>query len=381
MPRSPQPHSAQRSIETLSPEFTEPEWLPPPADPIRGRGAAENPAGRFERLRYDPEPAVAASGAEQLPPVRTIYLRDPTRTALAHNQSPDINFSASLNPYRGCEHGCVYCYARPTHEYLGFSAGLDFESRILVKEDAPVLLRRELAAKRWKPQVVGLSGVTDPYQPIERRLEITRRCLRVFADFRNPVQMITKNGLVARDADLLAELAEHDAASVAVSVTTLDADLHHIMEPRTSHPSQRLKAIESLARAGVPVGVMVAPIIPAINDHEIPAILQAAADAGASYAGHVMLRLPHGVKDLFSAWLERHYPDRRDKVLSKLRAVRGGRLNDPAFGSRMKGSGVYADQIHDLFRLWRQKVGIAAEGPNLSTAAFRKPGDAQLHLF
>ena len=203
----------------------------------------------------------------------------------------------------------------------------------------------------------------------------------MFADFRNPVQIITKNGLVTRDADLLAELAEHEAASVCLSVTTLDPQLHRIMEPRTSHPTQRLEAIEALARAGVPVGVMVAPIIPAINDHEVPAILRAAADAGAGFAGHVVLRLPHGVKDLFSAWLERHFPERRDKVLSKLRAVRGGRLNDPSFGSRMKGAGVFADQIHDLFELSRRKAGIATRGPTLSTAAFRKPGDSQLHLF
>jgi DNA repair photolyase len=311
----------------------------------------------------------------------TVYLRDPSRTALAHNQSPDVGFDTSLNPYRGCEHGCVYCYARPTHEYLGFSAGLDFETRILVKEDAPALLRRELGAKRWKPEVVGLCGVTDPYQPIERRLELTRRCLRVFADYRNPVRIVTKNALVSRDIDILGELGEHRAVSVHISVTTLDAELQRVLEPRASHPSQRLKAIEALASAGIPVGVLVAPVIPGLTDHEIPAILSAAADAGARHAGHIVLRLPRGVKHLFAAWLERHFPDRREKILNRVRSLRGGRLDDPRFGSRMKGEGVFANQIHDLFELARKRSGFLDGDPVLSTAGFRRPDDAQLQLF
>jgi len=348
-----------------------------PVVAIHGRGAAENPAGRFERLAYEAE--LDAPDPER---PRTVYLRDPTRTALASNNSPDVNFDTSLNPYRGCEHGCAYCYARPTHEYLGFSSGLDFETRILVKEDAPELLRRELAARRWRPQVVGMSGVTDPYQPIERRLELTRRCLQVFADYRNPVQLITKNALIARDADILAELASHEAASVSVSITTLDPDLHRRMEPRASHPEQRLRAIEALARAGIPVGVMAAPVIPGLTDHELPAILDAAREAGASFAGHIVLRLPRNVKELFSAWLERHFPERRDKVLNRLRSLRGGRLDDPRFGTRMRGSGVYAGQIHGLFDLAYQRAGFEGDTrPALSTAAFRKPGDAQLQLF
>ncbi len=366
----------------------------PPARPpaIRGRGAAENPTNRFERLAYVPEPPQSwedrqsweeteESESPKLP--LTVYLRDPARTVLASNDSPDINFAASLNPYRGCEHGCSYCYARPTHEYLGFSSGLDFETRILVKEAAPELLRRELSAKRWRPQVVGMCGVTDAYQPIERRLELTRRCLQVFAEFRNPVQVITKNGLVARDRDVLAELAEHDAASVCLSITSLDPKLLRVMEPRASHPVQRLAAVKALAEAGVPVGVMVAPVIPGLTDHEMPAILAAAREAGASYAGHIVLRLPRNVKELFSAWLERHHPDRKDKVLNRLRALRGGRLDDPRFGTRMKGSGVYATQIHDLFDLAYRKAGFdpAAAPPVLSTAAFRTPGDQQLKLF
>jgi DNA repair photolyase len=361
----------------------------PHLDPaIRGRGAAENPTNRFERLAYVPE-QVDEPGADPddelagPPRPRTVYLRDPTRTALARNQSPDINFDTSLNPYRGCEHGCSYCYARPTHEYLGFSSGLDFETRILVKEDAPELLRRELAARSWKPQVVGMSGVTDPYQPVERRLGLTRRCLQVFAEFRNPVQLITKNALVARDADVLSELASHDAASVCVSITTLDAELHRVMEPRASHPEQRLRTVTALARAGVPVGVMVAPVIPGLTDHEIPSILSAAREAGADFAGHIVLRLPRNVKELFTAWLERHRPDRKEKVLSRLRALRGGRLDDPRFGTRMRGAGVYATQIHDLFDLAYRKAGFEEhrDRPTLSTAAFRRPGDAQLPLF
>jgi DNA repair photolyase len=336
---------------------------------------AEPDAATTQPAAGDPE------RPERSPSPRTVYLRDPSRTALAHNQSPDVGFDSSLNPYRGCEHGCVYCYARPTHEYLGFSAGLDFETRILVKEDAPELLRRELGSRRWKPEVVGLCGVTDPYQPIERRLQLTRRCLRVFADFRNPVQLVTKNGLVARDVDILAELAEHEAVAVNVSVTTLDANLQRLLEPRASHPRERLKAVERLSQLGIPVGVLVAPIIPGLTEHEIPAILSAAAEAGARSAGHIVLRLPHGVKDLFSAWLERHFPDRRDKVLNRVRALRGGRLDDPRFGSRMKGEGVFARQIHDLFELSRRRAGIPREGPKLSTAAFRRPADAQLKLF
>jgi DNA repair photolyase len=272
------------------------------------------------------------------------------------------------------------CYARPTHEYLGFSAGLDFETRILVKEDAPELLREALSSPRWQPRVVALSGVTDAYQPIEAKLRLTRRCLAVFAAFRNPVAIITKSALVARDADLLAELAAHGAASVHVSITTLDDALRRALEPRASSPRRRLAAIETLAKAGVPVGVMCAPVIPGLNDAEIPAILSAAARAGAQRASHVLLRLPHGVAELFDAWLARHRPERRDRVMARIREVRGGRLNDPRFHSRMRGEGVYADQIHALFALACRRAGLAGERAPLSTAAFRRPGGTQLQL-
>ncbi|MCZ6782107.1 MAG: PA0069 family radical SAM protein [Proteobacteria bacterium] len=356
---------------------------------IKGRGAAENPPNRFERLVYETDGEEYLDGGfgdpdeDRTARPRTVYYRDPARTVLAGNQSPDVPFATSLNPYRGCLHGCVYCYARPTHEYLGFSAGLDFETKILVKENAPELLRRELSAVKWKPQVVALSGVTDPYQPIERKLEITRRCVEVFAEFRNPVGVVTKNALVARDTDLFVELAAHEAVAVHVSITTLDPQLMRRMEPRTSHPSQRLEAIRRLAAAGVPVGVMAAPIIPGLNDHEIPAILEAAAEAGASFAAHILLRLPYGVKDLFAAWLERHYPDRAKKVLNRIQEVRGGqgRLNDARFGSRMRGEGLYAAHVHKLFEVACRRAGLDGPHPVLSTDSFQKPRGPQLALF
>jgi DNA repair photolyase len=273
------------------------------------------------------------------------------------------------------------CYARPTHEYLGFSAGLDFETRILVKEDAPELLRRTLAAPRWEPRVIALSGVTDAYQPVEARLGLTRRCLEVLAEFRNPTVVVTKNRLVARDADLLGELARHAAASVFVSLTSLDPELQRRMEPRASSPRLRLQAIEALAAAGVPVGAMVGPVIPGLNDHEIPAILAAAAAAGARFASWILLRLPFGVAPLFTAWLERHYPERKAKVLHRIQEVRGGRLNDPRFGSRMRGEGLYAGQIESLFGLAARRAGLARRGPALSTRSFRRPSGPQLALF
>jgi DNA repair photolyase len=273
------------------------------------------------------------------------------------------------------------CYARPTHEYLGFSAGLDFETKILVKEDAPELLRRELASPRWQPRPVAVCGVTDAYQPVERRLRLTRRCLEVFAEFRNPVTVVTKSRLVTRDADLLAELARFDAAAVYVSITTLDAELARNMEPRATAPAGRLAAVEELARAGVPVGVFVAPVIPGLTDHELPAILRAAAAAGARHAGFVLLRLPHSVADLFDDWLRRHYPDRREKVLGRLRDMRGGALNDARFGWRMRGWGPLAEQVRALFALGCRRAGLSRDFPALSAAAFRRPGGTQGLLF
>jgi DNA repair photolyase len=274
------------------------------------------------------------------------------------------------------------CYARPTHEYLGLSAGLDFESKILVKQDAPELLRKELSSPRWEPEVLSMSGVTDPYQPVEKRLGVTRRCLEVLAEFRNPVVIVTKNYLVTRDVDLLCELARHDAAAVAVSLTTLDDGLRRVMEPRTSRPARRLAAVEKLAASGIPVGVMTAPVIPGLNDHELPALLSAAAEAGATFAAYVPVRLPYAVRPLFEDWLERHYPERKEKVLGRIRSMRGGELNDPRFGSRMRGEGIFARHIAQLFSISCRRAGIG-EGrfPRLSTAAFRRDGGAQPGLF
>ncbi len=349
------------------------------AGPIRGRGTSENPPNRFETLSYVPDPA---ERDPEDPGPSTVFFRDPSRSIIARNDSPDIGFSASINPYRGCEHGCIYCYARPFHEYLGFSAGLDFETRILVKEDAPELLQAELSSPRWTPQVIALSGVTDPYQPAERRLRVTRRCLEVLAEYRNPVSIITKNHLVTRDVDLLADLAADQAAHVNVSVTTLREELRRVMEPRTSTPARRLAAIETLATAGVPVRVMVAPVIPGLNDTEVPSIVEAAVAAGARAATWIPVRLPHAVGDLFEAWLDRHFPERKAKVLNRIRAVHGGKLDDPRFGERMRGSGIFAEQIGALFDAACRRAGIGRELPTLSTAAFRRPGEArQLGLF
>ncbi len=347
-------------------------------NPFAAAALSGNPANRFELIHYERDEILSL---EEAPSPATRFYRDHARSILTRNDSPDVGFEVSINPYRGCEHGCVYCYARPTHEYLGFSAGLDFETKILVKEDAPALLRKELSAAKWQPQVVSMSGVTDPYQPIERRLGLTRRCLEVFAEFRNPVGLVTKNHLICRDSDLLAELAQHQAAAAFVSITTLDGELARHMEPRATQPAGRLDAIETLTRAGVPVGVLTAPVIPGLNDHEIPAILAAAAKAGAVCAGYVLLRLPHGLGPLFEQWLRQHYPERCDKVLSRLRDLRGGSINDARFGSRMRGEGVLAEQIAGLFALGCRRAGIGNHFPSLSTSAFRRPGGTQRLLF
>jgi DNA repair photolyase len=344
--------------------------------PIKGRGASWNPQNRFETLAYviDDE----AERDENAP--KTIYLRDPSRSIIATNDSPDVGFEASINPYRGCEHGCIYCYARPTHEYLGFSAGLDFETKILVKEDAPALLREELSKKSWEPKTIAISGVTDPYQPIERKLEITRGCIAVLAEFRNPVGIITKNALVTRDADLLADMSSWNGTRVFISVTSLDPDVHRTMEPRTSTPELRLEAIRTLTAAGIPVGVMVAPVVPGLTDHEMPAILKAARDAGAQWAGFVVLRLPWAVAPLFEKWLEENFPDRKDKVLNRVRDLRGGKLYDAQWGIRGRGQGIFAEQIESLFDVTCRKLGLNEKDYSLTTEQFRRK-TAQASLF
>lgn len=340
---------------------------------IKGRGTGVNPGNRFETtyleqgeyVQPDPE-----KGEEPSP--RTQFFRDSSRTVVTKNDSPDVGFDFSVNPYRGCEHGCVYCYARPTHEYLGLSAGLDFETKIFVKPDAPLLLREKLASPTWRPTVINLSGVTDCYQLIERKLRITRACLEVLGEFKNPFTIITKNHLVTRDVDVLKPMAKISAVGVFISVTTLDTKLAATMEPRTSTPQARLRAIETLAQAGIPVGAMVAPIIPGLTDHEMPSILEAVKAAGAQFAGYVTLRLPYVLDELFIDWLTQHYPERKDKVLSRIKEIRGGELYKADFGTRMRGEGVYAEQIRAMFKLSTQKLGLNQSRLSLSCEHFRK---------
>jgi DNA repair photolyase len=342
---------------------------------IRGRGAAHNPANRFDRIEIEREAWVEAED----PAPETQFYRDTTRTIIARNDSPDVGFEASVNPYRGCDRGCCYCYARPTHEFFGLSAGLDFETKIFVKEDAPKLLRKELSSPRWKPQVLAMSGVTDPYQSVEKRLRITRRCLEVLLEFRNPVAIITKSHLVTRDADLLGELAGFRAAAANLSITTLRNEVQHLMEPRAATPERRLDAIRRLSEAGIPTGVMVAPVIPGLTDHEMPAILERAAEAGAVRAGFIMLRLPHGMKELFEDWLERHFPDRKRKVLNRLRSLRGGGLYDARWGVRMRGEGPFAAQVEQVFEVACRRHQLNRVSFELSTAAFRRPDESRAH--
>jgi DNA repair photolyase len=276
----------------------------------------------------------------------------------------------------------VWCFARPFHEYLDLSPGLDFETKIFVKEDAPELLRKELSAKSWQPKFLLMSGVTDPYQPVERRLKITRRCLQVLAEFRNPVGLITKSDAITRDIDVLSEMARHDIVSATLSITTLNKELKRVMEPRAALPEKRLEAIRRLAEAGIPVGVNVAPVIPGLTDHEMPEILERAAEAGAISAAWIMLRLPHAVKDLFSDWLERHFPDRKDKVLNRLRDIRGGVLYDSRWGARMRGDGPFTEQVRQVFDVSCRKFGLNEVSVELSTAGFRRPArGGQLGLF
>ena len=347
--------------------------------PVRGRGSSGTPTGRFEPITYRP---IEEDGTEKERVIHpTEFFKDRTKSIITRNLSPDVFFNASINPYRGCEHGCSYCYARPTHEYLALSAGLDFETKIFIKENAPELLAKELASDRWVPQVLGMSGITDCYQPIERELGVTRGCLKVLADFRNPVGIITKNSLITRDLDLLCRLNRHQAVTVYLSLTTLDEDLRQKMEPRTSTARKRLEAIRKLSSEGIPCGVMLGPVIPGLTDSEIPALLGEAVRAGARFASYILLRLPHGISDLFQSWLQDCFPDRANKVMHHIREVRGGRLNDPDFRTRMRGEGAYAEQLAALFRIQCGRLKMNVDRPALSTESFRIPGPVQKTLF
>jgi DNA repair photolyase len=345
-----------------------------------GRASQTNPANRFETLHIEPDEYLIGEDGERRK-IPTQFLIDNSKSVLARNDSPDIPFRYSINPYRGCEHGCIYCYARPSHEYLGFSSGLDFETRIMVKNNAADLLRDQFSSSSWQPQVVCLSGNTDCYQPVERKLMITRRLLEVFRDFRNPVSVITKNYLITRDIDILNELAARQLTAVMLSITTLDAELSVKMEPRTSAPHRRLEAIELLSKNNIPVGVNVAPVIPGLNDDEIPSILKSAKDAGAIFAGYIMLRLPYQVKDLFLNWIKREYPLKANKVISRIKQVRDGEMSSSVFGERLKGTGNIAKNIEQMFMLSSRKLSLNTSKPHIDTTQFRRYDSSQTDLF
>jgi DNA repair photolyase len=345
---------------------------------FHNRGALVNPANRFEKISFERDEEISD---EEYPVPKTEFFKDASKSIISYNDSPDIGFETSLNPYRGCEHGCVYCYARPTHEYFGLSSGWDFESKIFVKTQAAALLRKELSHPKWKPQVIVMSGVTDCYQPFEKKFQITRQCMEVLLDFRNPVGIITKNKLVTRDIDLFKQMAAYDGVAVTVSVTSLDPSIARAMEPRASTPTNRLKAIEELAKAGIPVTVNVAPIVPGLTDHEIPAILKKCAELGAIGAGYTVLRLPYAVKEVFEKWLEEYFPDRKNKVLNRLKELREGALYNSEWGKRMTGTGIFAEQIRDMFDMGYKKAGFPQRRFRLSTASFRNAEQKQMTLF
>ena len=344
-----------------------------------GRGALSNASSRF-----DDEKKIRTTDGwdaeDELPPLRTTLTRDATRTILARNTSPDVPFDRSINPYRGCEHGCIYCFARPTHAYLGLSPGLDFETRILFKPEAAKLLAAELASPKYRCDVVAMGTNTDPYQPVERDLKITRSILKVLSEFNNPVGIVTKNHLITRDIDILADMAKRNLAEVFLSVTTLDKTLARDMEPRASAPHRRLEAIRALSAAGIPTGVMTAPMIPGLNDHEMEAILEAATEAGATRAGFTVLRLPLEIKDLFDEWLRANRPDRAEKVLSLVRQLRGGALYQAEFGLRMKGEGPIAQLLGARFSAAVKRLGLNRVRYRLDTQRFAVPESARTAL-
>ncbi len=352
----------------------------------KGRGAQINPDNRYLKLHVEIDLEQVEHDTEYLDALQahnTEYFSDDSKTILSENDSPDIPFRYSLNPYRGCAHGCAYCYARPTHEYLGLSAGIDFESKIFVKERAAELLRERLNHKNWQPESIMMSGITDCYQPAERQFRITRKCIEVAGAYQQPLSIITKNALIARDLDLLSEMAAKNLTRVAISITSLDQSLTRVLEPRSSSPAARLRTVRELSAAGIPVTVMVAPIIPGLNDSEIPAILQAAKEHGASYAGTILVRLPLTVRPVFRDWLSRHFPTKRERVESLIRGTRDGQVNQSQFGQRMRGSGEYADHLQNTFKLFSRRFQLDRKAPPLDMTKFRRPrvDSGQLSLF
>ncbi|MGH8251292.1 MAG: PA0069 family radical SAM protein [Steroidobacteraceae bacterium] len=340
----------------------------------RGRGAISNRAGRFEALAVEAVDDGWGIADEALPPLQTTVLPEPAQSVISRNQSPDIPFDQSINPYRGCEHGCIYCYARPSHAYVNLSPGLDFETRLFFKQDAAARLREELNRRSYRCSPINLGANTDPYQPLEKRLGITRSLLAVLAESHHPVTVVTKSALVVRDIDLLGQLAAEQLVKVFVSVTTLDDELKRRMEPRAASPAARLAAISKLSAAGIPTGVMFAPVVPAINDHELEGVLDAAAAAGARTAGYLFLRLPGEVRDLFYEWLDTHYPDRAHRVQNRIHSLRSGRDNDPRFGHRMRGQGPFAELLRRRFEASCRRNGLeSGRRDPLTTGLFRPP--------
>jgi DNA repair photolyase len=327
--------------------------------PRTGRGAVSNPVGRFDSKRSEAEDDGWGILDEPLPPLHTTMQVDVTRTIIARNKSPDLGFTQSINPYRGCEHGCTYCFARPTHAYFNLSSGLDFETKLFYKPDAAKLLREELAAKNYQCSPIALGTNTDPYQPVERKYGITRQILEVLSECNHPASIVTKGAaIIERDIDILRDMASRSLIAVFVSITTFDKNIKRTLEPRAASPAARLAVVRKLAEAGVPVGVMVAPVIPVLTDHEMEKIVEAAAEAGASSVGYVMLRLPYEVKDLFREWLQTHEPLKAAHVMSRIHELRGGRDNDPRFGTRQRGEGVFADLFRQRFEIVSRKFGL-----------------------
>ncbi|HZV98396.1 MAG TPA: PA0069 family radical SAM protein [Methylophilaceae bacterium] len=340
---------------------------------FKGRGTSSNTVGRFEQLNRVDYDDGWGNLDEELEPLRTEVLIDNTRTIINWVKSPDISFDRSINPYRGCEHGCIYCFARPTHTYLGFSAGLDFESRILIKPDAAALLRQELSNSGYQCEPMAMGTNTDPYQPLERKYGITRQILEVLAEYKHPVSIVTKSSMVERDIDILAPMAAQGLARVFISITTLDRHLCRTLEPRAAAPQRRLQTVRTLHEAGIPVGVMTAPIIPVLTDTEMETILQQAKEAGASTAGYVLLRLPLEVAPLFEEWLKLHYPLKAEHVMSIVKQSRDGKAYDSAFFQRMRGTGLFADMIAQRFRLATRKLGLNLDRESLNTHLFSPP--------
>ncbi len=350
---------------------------------IKGRGARNNPKNRFEKLYIEevPEDDLYFPENEEVKKIQTIFFVDESKSVISKNDSIDLFFDYSFNPYRGCEHGCIYCYARPSHEFLGFSSGLDFETKIMVKKDAAFLLEKELNKNNYVPDVILFSGNTDCYQPVERSLKITRQALQVCLDYCNPVSIITKNSLVLRDLDLLKKMSKQNLVSVMITITSLDKSLVRKMEPRCSSPERRLEIVKTLAENEIPVGVNIAPVIPGLNDEEIPNILKEASNSGSICAAYALLRLPYSVKDLFIDWLNREFPNSANKIVNRIKETRGGKLNDNEFGRRFSGEGTVANAINKLFKISCKKYGLDKKRVNLNAGSFRNKKNRQLEIF